>query len=303
MRQNTIQLPDGRILSYAVHGAQEGWPVVYFHGTPSSRLEPLLPFIYGVDVYHLLQQHKLWLLAVDRPGMGRSTFHAQANFFSVADDVAYVLRQLNITRCSVLCWSGGAPFALALAHRFPRIINAVFIIAGFTIPFTKAHVFRLMGRNKLYFGAARQAPCFMRWIMNWFMKQEIKNSPPKSFTGLPDVDYRYLSNRRQYKHLAAITTQEACRYGARGAVHEAALYFRNFGFHLRQIQQPVYYWWGGEDKTVIRQHPKAVQQYAPQSKILFKPREGHLSIYIRYMGEVLHTIAAHAAGTPNNAAS
>jgi len=39
---NNVRLPDGRNLSYAEFGKPDGYPVLYFHGTPSSRLEPLL---------------------------------------------------------------------------------------------------------------------------------------------------------------------------------------------------------------------------------------------------------------------
>ena len=36
-----ILLPDGRLLGYAEFGKPDGHPVLYFHGAPSSRLEPM----------------------------------------------------------------------------------------------------------------------------------------------------------------------------------------------------------------------------------------------------------------------
>jgi len=35
-------LPDGRTLAYAEFGQSSGHPVLDFHGSPSSRLEPLM---------------------------------------------------------------------------------------------------------------------------------------------------------------------------------------------------------------------------------------------------------------------
>ncbi len=93
------------------------------------------------------------------------------------------------------------------------------------------------------------------------------------------------------KQLSAATLQEACRQGSRGAVYEAQLYFKDYGFDLKDISQPVHFWWGSEDNTVIRLHVEAVEQQVPNHVMHYKQNEGHLSIYIHYIDEVLQTIA------------
>ena len=40
--ESHVTLPDGRRLAYAEFGRPDGEPVLYCHGSPSSRLEPLL---------------------------------------------------------------------------------------------------------------------------------------------------------------------------------------------------------------------------------------------------------------------
>ena len=57
-----LTLPDGRTLAYAEFGAADGRPVQYCHGSPSSRLEPLL---VGNDEW---ARQGLRLIAADRPG-------------------------------------------------------------------------------------------------------------------------------------------------------------------------------------------------------------------------------------------
>lgn len=65
MTGHTIHLPDGRNLAYAVYGPADGRPVLYFHGTPSSRLEISLHNYYHLDIEQRLLALDLCLIAVD----------------------------------------------------------------------------------------------------------------------------------------------------------------------------------------------------------------------------------------------
>ncbi|MCU7550532.1 alpha/beta hydrolase [Chitinophagaceae bacterium LB-8] len=291
MIQDSIQLPDGRALDYNIFGPSDGRPVLYFHGTPSSRLEPLLPSVYGIDMIALLQKHHLQLLSIDRPGMGFSTLHPEGTFLSFADDAAELLRHKNIRQCPVLCWSGGGPYALAIAHKYPELIPAVFMIAGFTIPLSTPGLFEEMKRNKYYFASASNTPLILEGILNYLAKKEITRSFPQWIAGTPEVDYEYLKDPKHLMQVASITLQEACRYGSTGAVKEAAGYFNDYGFSLTGITQPVFYWWGSEDVEIINQHPHAIEQQIPHHAIYYKEGEGHVSIYIRYIEDVLEKIA------------
>jgi pimeloyl-ACP methyl ester carboxylesterase len=291
MIQHPIQLPDGRMLYYNLFGPADGRPVLYFHGTPSSRLEPLLPSIYGVDINALLHKHQLQLIAIDRPGIGFSTLNPEGSFLSFADDAAELLRQKNIGQCPVLCWSGGGPYALAITHQYPEVIQSAFIIAGFTISLSTHGLFEEMKRNKYYFASARNTPVVVEGILNYLAKKEIRTSFPQFIAGMPDVDYKYLEDPKYLKQVASITLQEACRYGSTGAVKEAADYFNDFGYSLASISQPVHYWWGSKDVEVINRHPQAIEQQISNHKLYHKEGEGHVSIYIRYVDEVLDVIA------------
>src|SRR2546428_4321390 len=105
MTEQTITLLDGRTLGYALYGPSNGRPVLYFHGTPSSRLELLILNRYGIDAELLLQQAKLRCIAIDRPGMGLSDYNDKASFLLFSDDVKQLLHSLQIKNCSLLCWS------------------------------------------------------------------------------------------------------------------------------------------------------------------------------------------------------
>jgi pimeloyl-ACP methyl ester carboxylesterase len=53
-----------------------------------------------------------------------------------------LIEHLKIKTCKVLCWSGGGPFALAIANRLPAIISVVYIVAGFSLSLETKKSFR-----------------------------------------------------------------------------------------------------------------------------------------------------------------
>ncbi|MFN2458574.1 MAG: alpha/beta fold hydrolase [Chitinophagaceae bacterium] len=290
MRNNTLQLADGRTLGYTTYGPENGKAVFYFHGTPSSRLELMLLNEYGVDLEQLLKQFNLQLIAIDRPGMGRSSFNSKGTFTSFASDAKELLCDLKVSNCPILCWSGGGRYALAMAHQYPDVIKTVFIICGFTRRFDKA-VINQMGMNKWYFKTAKYSPVIFQLGMNILKRKQVTSPVSQRLTGLPQEDYVLLKNVNQVRMLMKFTLNEACKGGAKGAVYEARSYFNDFGFKIQDIQQPVHYWWGTKDNTVTQIHAEAIEKEAPNSILHYKEGEGHLSIYVHCMKEVLQTIS------------
>lgn len=108
----TVALGGGRTLALDDVGDPAGAPVLYLHGTPDSRLarhpDDGLAAAAGVR-----------LLAVDRPGYGRSspamTVWSAEWPAAWAADVAVALDDLGVGRCAVLAWSGGTLAGVALA--------------------------------------------------------------------------------------------------------------------------------------------------------------------------------------------
>jgi pimeloyl-ACP methyl ester carboxylesterase len=295
MTETGFNLPDGRNLGYARYGAEDGWPVLYFHGTPSSRLEVQLLEAFHINVEQDLLEAGLTLIAVDRPGIGLSSFHSNVTLLSFARDVYSLLNALAVTRCSVLCWSGGGPYALAMACQYPSLVRNVFMLCGFSQRLT-SQVVRKMGSNKWFFRAAKFTPWALELCMNLLRRKTTLHPPPQWLTGLPGVDYELMKDQGRFQKLAALTFKEACQNGARGAVQEARLYFKDFGFALSEIRQPVHFWWGTEDKNVIRLHAESVETYIKNSVLHYREGEGHLSLYIHCFKEVIKAVSSAIGG-------
>ncbi|MGE5187546.1 MAG: alpha/beta fold hydrolase [Betaproteobacteria bacterium] len=78
MSSQILTLPDKRQLGYIVEG--EGKPIIYFHGTASSRLEILL-------LKEFAYKNHFKLIGIDRPGYGLSTFTNRIGLRDFAKDV------------------------------------------------------------------------------------------------------------------------------------------------------------------------------------------------------------------------
>jgi pimeloyl-ACP methyl ester carboxylesterase len=293
MKEAIFTLKNDRKLSYAVYGPADGKPVLYFHGTPSSRREILLLKSYAVDFDVVLFRQHIKLIAVDRHAL--STFYPQRTFLSFADDVVQLLQHFNIQYCPVLCWSGGGPYALAIAHKYPHLIQGVYILCGFTKKFDK-DVLQQMGSNKWYFRCAKYAPLLLQAGLNITRRRKINSLPQRKLTGLPYRDYTLL--QQGIKQIAGLTLKEATRKGARSAVQEAASYFNDFGFAVNEIEQPIHYWWGTKDMSVVEAHAREIEQKAQRPILHYLQEEGHLSLYLKCFSEAIQTIAlTHATHT------
>lgn len=96
---------EGGTLQVRISGDPEGFPVVYFHGTPGSRLD----LAYGDD---LIAAAGVRLISFDRPGYGGSS-PGPFGLSRVAHSALGLVDQLGVERFATLGLSGGGPFALA----------------------------------------------------------------------------------------------------------------------------------------------------------------------------------------------
>jgi pimeloyl-ACP methyl ester carboxylesterase len=145
-------LPDHRTLGYAVYGSTTpSDPVIFlFHGMPGSR-------ICGHSWNALCTRLGTRLIAIDRPGIGLSTY-ANRNMTDWPDDVLALADHLNIPCFSVLGASGGAGFALACARFIPaERLRGTMVVCGIapldafldTTPYVS---WRLLGFTKWILG-------------------------------------------------------------------------------------------------------------------------------------------------------
>ena len=113
---------NGIRMYYELHGA--GQPLVLIHGGGST-----INTSWGRILPALAKTHRV--IAVELQAHGRtSDRNAPESFTQDADDVAELLRQLNIAKADVLGFSNGGSTALQIAIRHPDRVNKVIAISA-----------------------------------------------------------------------------------------------------------------------------------------------------------------------------
>jgi pimeloyl-ACP methyl ester carboxylesterase len=119
MPDQTLPLPDGRVVGYADYGSADGTAVLWCHGGPGSRLEPAA---FAPDA----AEAGLRIIGIDRPGYGLSSPKPERTIADWVPDGLAVADALDLDRfVTVGCSTGGA-YALALAALAPaRVLGVV----------------------------------------------------------------------------------------------------------------------------------------------------------------------------------
>jgi pimeloyl-ACP methyl ester carboxylesterase len=273
-RSHLLVLRDGRRLGYAEWGDPGGVPVVHFHGMPGSRLET---HASTADYRRL----GVRLVTVDRPGYGLSDRSPRRRLIDWPDDVAQLADALALERFGLTALSGGGPFALACAARFPERLLGV-AIAGCIAPLDAEWALRgIKWQNRLGLSLARRAP----WALTLGyrgLKQLLSRSPDAFVMAMtrdkPDSDQLWLRRpevRRQLEDMLV----EAVRGGVLGAVQEVGLLARPWGFRLEEIRVPVDLYHGDRDDTAPLEHARYLARTIPGARLHVCPGEGHMVMW------------------------
>jgi pimeloyl-ACP methyl ester carboxylesterase len=281
---NFITLPDGRRLAYAEFGKPDGYPVIHFHGNVSSRLEPLL---LGDE---LISQSGLRLIAPDRPGMGQSDFQPNRGFADYPKDIVFLADTLGLDKFSILGISGGGGYVSACAAKIPdRLINAVIVSGAWYIMDSLADLPLL---NRWIFTLARIFPLLYRGVFK-LMLPFYKGDPAKILATFkkqfPAADYAVLKLPHRIEAYCK-SSIEAMYQGTKGPAWDVQLYLRPWDFKIEEIQIPLKFFHGEQDKTVPIALAKRYIDRLPTAKLITYPKEGHISIVVNQFEAIVHAL-------------
>jgi pimeloyl-ACP methyl ester carboxylesterase len=266
---NILTLPDGRKLAYAEFGKPDGYPLLYCHASPSSRLEPLF---LGDDI---VSQLGLRVICPDRPGMG-----AEA---------------LRLDQFSVLVVSGGGGYAAVCAAKIPERLCKVVIASGAWRIDSEALKSIGFPMNLMWLVTIR-APFllpFVLKVMTKMMSQTPKSDPEQASAlpnkKLPAADRAVMAEPGRIAINQRILS-EVMRQGVKGPAWDYRLCVREWDFDLAEIQIPLTLIHGEQDRNYPLALAQRVANSLPRSQLLIYPREGHISTYINHFDEVAEAL-------------
>jgi pimeloyl-ACP methyl ester carboxylesterase len=288
LKEQRFSLPDGRQLGYCVVG--EGTPVLYFHGTASSRLEVLL-----LEEFAFAKQ--LQIIGVDRAGFGLSTFTARKSLSGFANDVDLLVEHLGFDQIAVLGWSGGGVFALGYVALFPERASRAVVVGAPALPFDAA-----TAHNSSLARFAMKAPYLGMLALRRMRAQVLKaNEDIDKFLvskeglnllkGWCKEDAKFFSDRA-WLGLMYGSMAEAFRQGnqsVKAVVQEHMLFMKPWDVPLERIPRgKVVVWQGTEDKTCRVDNAFRLGQDVPGAHVEIFKGKGHCVMFdnLEKLGEL-----------------
>lgn len=276
-------LAGGRRLGYTEYGADDGHCVLFFHGTPGSRLDARL-------LHDPACAAGVRLVAVDRPGIGASDLSPGRTYLDWPADVTALLAHLGVEQHSLLGFSSGAPYALVCAVDPAPGLGAVAVVSG-NSPVDDPEVRRVLPPDsKVYLLLNERAP----WVAS---AATLAMLAPARIVARrwPRVSGRLYSmlmspgDRRVISDYSAeygpetglAGVVESMRSGMRGVRDDVAIEFADWGFDLADIEIRVEVFHGAEDPLVPLPQAEYVARVVPDARLHVIDDVGHLVLYER----------------------
>jgi pimeloyl-ACP methyl ester carboxylesterase len=268
-------LRDGRALAYCEWAHDRGPVVLALHGTPASRV-----WWPGQEQ---TRAAGVRLITVDRPGFGGSDPLPARRVGDWASDVAELTEALGIDRFGVVGWSGGAPYAAAVAAIMPERLSGVCLVSSASLTYAygsptpddadDAHISDLLARLGLAEATIRYTKESRAWAEGLL-------DDPASLIERGDVAEgdRWLFEKPELYEGLLEGTREAVRQGAIGACSDWVGLLAPWGFALDEIQLAVALWHGGQDSSVGFADFERVAARIPNGVLTVWPDAGHFGI-------------------------
>lgn len=267
-----LTLRDGRILAYTDLGDPLGYPIVFGHSMPGSRLE-------GRFFHDKAREHGFRILSPDRPGIGNSDFQPGRKLLDYPDDIEQLADSLELAHFCHIGWSSGGSRTLACCYRLAGRVDLGVCLSGLT------HFAEYPGSGGLLQATRWPGPQLVRLsprltrlavtLMVWLSRRH---------PGLYLKGAEEMASRRDRKLLQALINEGEFRRdqlmclnsGGRAITTDLLTELGNWGFSLRDVRPPVLIYQGEEDPFVPMDYALHLTKNLPVAELTTMPGLGHL---------------------------
>ena len=287
-RTDVVQLHDGGVVAFQEYGDANGVPVVFCHGWPSSCTMAQL-------TDEPARELGVRIISPDRPGISGSSLQHDRQLADWPHIVQRLLDHLGIGEFRMLAISGGAPYAYATAAVMPNRVRAIAIVCG---AISMAELEDASGLLPLY-----------RWMLAFYrnrpdlLRQLFRLARPfLSFRApirlrplllkillLRPCDAASLRDDAAFEAIFE-SQRRAWRGSVEGVLVDARIYAEPWGLAIEDVRVPVRLWHGIEDRAFAVRLAEEMANRFPDCKSRFIQKEGHYSLPIRHMREILEDL-------------
>jgi pimeloyl-ACP methyl ester carboxylesterase len=281
VKEDRIQLYDGRWLAFARYGVPGGTPVLYFTGGNSSRIE-------GEWFAAAAEMAGIDLIVPDRPGFGLSDFQPGRRLLDWPEDVSHLADRLSLDHFAVFGLSGGGPHTLSAAYKLPGRITQAAVVSGVAPPEMPDRYQGMWAPVRMIFWTGRYMPAANRVLLKQMAgfysdPVEMKN---RMLQGMPPPDAALIERHPEIAEIFARSAQEAHRSGLDGDAWEWRLYSSPWGFQLRDIRIEVSLWYGLYDRQAPVGMGRYLHQELTRSRLVEVEDGGHFSTINNHIEEI-----------------
>ena len=209
--------------------------------------------------------------------------------------VERLVDHLSIGEFRILAISGGAPYAYATAVAIPERVRAIAIVGG-VIPFAELKDFKgLLPLYRWMLAFYRNRPQLLRRLFHWLRPFLSFRAPIRlrplflKMLLLRPCDAASLRDDAAFEAIFE-SQRRAWRGSAEGVLADARIYAEPWGFAIEDVRVPVRLWHGIEDRAFAVRLAEEIANRLPNCKARFIENEGHYSLPIRHIREILEDL-------------
>jgi pimeloyl-ACP methyl ester carboxylesterase len=278
---------EGRAIKVRDAGDPSGYPLLYFHGTPGSRLD----LAFGDN---LAAEAGVRLVSFDRPGYGGSS-ESSFGLTSVARDAVTIADHLGIDAFATLGLSGGGPFALATALIGADRVTRVGIASG-AGPFEEVPG-AIDDLSEIDKQAVRYLPgdpvaaatTFASGFGSAALLEQDDDAFRSAFDPILSARDRLIFADPSLGGALIASIREGLRQGALGAGWDNVAWVGRWDINVSAISTPALLWYGDEDLMAPLVHGQWLAEHLPNAELVVREGEGHLGLFDHF-AEVLQNL-------------
>jgi pimeloyl-ACP methyl ester carboxylesterase len=272
-----ITLAHGRRIHFRRYGDPNGRPVVMLHGTPGSSMLFTATDAPARDL-------GLCVIAPDRWGYGFSDAPSNPTLSDYADDIGEMMTALGYSAFAVSGFSGGGPYAAAVAARLGARISAAALVSPVGLVAESMAAGEVSRFHRFCFRTLARRPSSVERMFRGYRWAVARS--PRVACGLvtalaPRADKQVMADCAVSQRILGAFS-DGLAHSTRGPAVDLALFGEPWSFDPATIIAPTKIWIGTLDTNVPIAAAHRLAARISHAELEVLTGEGHLWVALHY---------------------